>query len=296
MLTAGPRRCARMVALFATGLLPLMTLSGCSGLMANLVHVTAAEQRSFTVGTQPSIIIDTYNGSIAVKATAENQVEAVVTKTASGPNQKAAVADLNNVTVDYVQEGETVRITAQRTGPKTLGSSGASVELTVPQRAVLSLTTRNGTITTEGTLGDIMARSTNGNLDVHKAAGKLDLETSNGSVTIDAALASVVAQTSNGNVRFSGSLVKGSHALETSNGGVQVMLTPSAQFQFDARTSNGTVTNRFPELHAASGKAGSNRLAGLVGSAASADVDLKLETHNGNISIEPLAAAEAPLH
>jgi hypothetical protein len=275
-------------------LLPPLAMTGCSALMANQFKATATEQRSFAVAGQPSVIIDSFNGSIAVELTTGNKVEAVVTKTGSGASQEAADADLKNVLVEFTQEGETVRIIAKRSTPKAFGSSGASVDLKVPSRSNLSLTTRNGSITTEGIQGEVTARSSNGNVGIHDAAGKLDVQTSNGSIEIDAATAAVAAQTSNGNVVFSGTLLKGTHSLETSNGSVEVKLPPSAQFQFDARTSNGIVSTRFPGLQNRGGKERSNRLAGLVGSGSTADVDLKLETSNGNITIEPSQPAEAP--
>ncbi len=270
--------------------LPFLGLAGCSGILANQIKATATEQRSFSVAGQPSVIIDTFNGSITVKVTTESKVEAVVTKTGSGANQEAAEADLKNVVVDYSQEGEAVRITARRTGTKVFGSSGASVDLKVPARTVLSLTTQNGSITTEGIQGEISARSSNGNVDLHSAAGKLDVKTSNGSIEIDA---TVAAATSNGNVLFSGSLAKGSHSLETNNGSVDVKLSPSTRFQFETSTANGIVVNGFPGLRPRSGKARSNRLAEVVGSGSTAEVQLRLETSNGNISIEPSQSAEA---
>jgi DUF4097 and DUF4098 domain-containing protein YvlB len=103
----------------------------------------------------------------------------------------------------------------------------------------------------------------------------------------------VAAETSNGNVAFLGSLAKGSHKLETTNGGIDLKLPATAQFQFEASTSNGTVTNRFPGLQPRSGKTGSNHLAGLVGSGAASEIDVRLETSNGGITIEPEKPAEA---
>jgi DUF4097 and DUF4098 domain-containing protein YvlB len=288
-----PRRVVGTVALLCSPL-PLVSSTGCSALLANQFKATATEQRSFSVAGEPSVIVDTFNGSITVKPTTESKVEAVVTKTGSGANQEAADLDLKNVIVDYTQEAESIRITAKRTTPRAFGSSGASVELKVPTRTVLSLTTQNGTIATEGTQGEVTARSSNGNVDVHGATGRLDLTTTNGTIEIDASAATVVAQTSNGNVGFSGTLAKGSHSLETSNGSVELKLPPSTQFQFEAETSNGVVSNRFPGLQSRSGKDGSKRLAGLVGSGSTADVSVKLETSNGSITIEPAQPAEAP--
>lgn len=277
----------------AISVLSLLALSGCAAIMANRVRATTTEQREFSVSGQPSVVIDTFNGEINVKVNPENKVAAIVTKVGSGANQEAAEADLKNVSVDFTQEGETVRITARRIGPRTFGSSGASVDLKVPARAVLSLTTQNGGISTEGIQGDLVARSSNGGLEVRGGKGKLDLKTTNGAIKVDAVLATVSAETSNGDVRFVGTLAGGSHSLATSNGSVTLKLPAETPFQFASSTSNGTVSNRFPGLQATSGKAGSNRLAGRVGSTAAAEIDIKLETSNGNIAIEPMPAAEA---
>jgi DUF4097 and DUF4098 domain-containing protein YvlB len=275
-------------------LLPLLAMAGCAAIMANLVKAKSTEQRSFTASARPSVIVDTYNGPITVNLTSENKVEATVTKTGSGASKETADADLKNVSVAYSQDGETVRIVARRTGPKTFGSSGAAVDLKVPAGAILSLTTSNGEITSEGIQGQITARSSNGKVDVRGAKGKLDLETSNGAIAIDATEATLSAGTSNGGIHFAGTLDKGKHTLGTSNGSIDLVLPAAAQFQFAASTSNGAVTNRFPGLQPSSGKPGSNRLAGRIGSGSNADIDLKLETSNGSITLEPMTLAEAP--
>ncbi len=169
MSTTRPNRAGRARLALALSLLPLLAMAGCAALMANLVKATATEQRSFITSAQPSVIVDTYNGPITVKVISENKVEATVTKTGSGASKEAAEADLQNVAVEYNQDGETVRIVARRTGPKLYGSSGAAVELTVPARAVLSLTTSNGEISSEGIQGQITARSSNGKIDIRGA-------------------------------------------------------------------------------------------------------------------------------
>ncbi len=99
--------------------------------------------------------------------------------------------------------------------------------------------------------------------------------------------ATVAAETSNGDIRFAGSLDKGKHTLTTSNGSIELVLPAAGPFQFAASTSNGTVTNEIPGLRASRGKPGSNRLAGLVGSGSTADIDVKLETNNGSITLKP---------
>jgi hypothetical protein len=285
---------SRVRALLALAIVPLLLpLAGCAAIMGNQVKAERLEQRSFTVSSQPMVIVETFNGRIHVEPADHGKVEATVTKIGSGRDQEAAEADLENVKLNFSQEGETIRIIAKRTVPKMFGTSGASIELKLPSGSALSLTTQNGEIRTTGAYRETTARSSNGNVEVHGGKGKLDLSTSNGAIDIDGAEAIVAAQTSNGNVSYAGTLAKGTHSLETSNGGIDLKLPASAQFQFQAGTSNGSVSNRFSGLQTKSGKPGSNHLAGLVGSGA-ADVDVKLETSNGTITIEPAQPAEAP--
>jgi DUF4097 and DUF4098 domain-containing protein YvlB len=286
-------RLQRIVVLAVAGL-PLPVLNGCAALTANAVRATTTEERAFTVSEQPSVVIDTFNGSIIVTVISGNKIEATVTKTGSGASQEAAQADLKNVSVDYSQDGDTVRIVARRTGPKSFATSGAAVQLKIPARAVLALKTSNGEITSDGTRGPITARSTNGKVDVRAAKGKLDLETSNGSIAIDATEATLAAGTSNGDIHFIGSLDQGAHTLTTRNGSIEVGLPATVSLQFAASTSNGTVTNQFPQLRATSGKPGSNRLAGIVGRESTALINLTLVTSNGSITLEPARSAEAP--
>jgi hypothetical protein len=278
----------------ALAALPLLPMAGCSAVMANLVKAEKAEQRSFSVSGQPSLIADTFNGPITAKAASEGKVEAVVTKIGSGATMEAAQADLENVIVNYSQDGDTIRIVAKRTGPRVFGSSGASIELKVPSSTLLSLTTSNGAISATGIAREVTARSSNGEIDVTGAKGKLDLRTTNGAIKIAADEATVAAETTNGDVGFVGSLAKGSHKLETNNGSIDLKLPTTAHFEFAASTSNGSVKNSFSGLQPKSGKVGTNRLAGAVGAGADSEVEVKLETNNGSITIEPIPTAEAP--
>jgi DUF4097 and DUF4098 domain-containing protein YvlB len=276
-------------------LLVVPVFSGCSAILANAVRAKKVEQRSFYVQRPPAVTVETFNGEITVSAAESNKVEAVVTKTGSGATQEAAEADLENVKLDFAQDGDKVRIVATRTGPKMIGSSGASIDLKVPPASSLSLTTSNGELVSKGVQGEITARSSNGQIEVDGARAKLDLETSNGEVKVDAIGAVVNARSTNGNVAFNGSLAKGSHSLSTSNGGLRLALPSSTPFQFSAATSNGTIQSSFSGLKTTSGKPGGNHWSASMATGSDADIQVHLETSNGTITIEPLHPAEAPI-
>ena len=152
-------------------------------------------------------------------------------------------------------------------GAKMFGSSGASVALKVPAGSTLSLTTRNGEIQPEGIRATSSLDPPMGRSRSREAEGSSTSRPATGPSRSTPTRRLVAAETSNGNVSFAGSLARGSHKLETSNGAIDLKLPASAAFQFEARTSNGSVTNRFPGLQPRSGKEGSRRLAGLVGPA-----------------------------
>ena len=65
--------------------------NGCATLSAKRPGSGRRQPNSaFTVSAQPSVVIDTFNGSITVAASSDNQIETTVTKTGSGANQEAA--------------------------------------------------------------------------------------------------------------------------------------------------------------------------------------------------------------
>src|SRR5262245_3587219 len=88
--------------------LPLIAMSGCAAVMASLVKAERTESRSFAVAARPAAVVDTFNGEIKVERTSDNKVDAVVTKVGSGANPQAAEKDLENVKVEFSQEGDTV--------------------------------------------------------------------------------------------------------------------------------------------------------------------------------------------
>lgn len=270
------------------------SLPGCSAILANAVRTSKVEQRSYDVPARPAVVVETFNGEIHVAPGAGGKVEATITKIGSGATPQSAEADLDHVRIDVFEEGQTLRIVARRTGPRMFGSSGANFDLKVPADASLSLATSNGEIVSQGVQGTVKARSTNGRIDVAGARGAVDVETSNGAIEVEGTGAVVSAESTNGNVSFAGTLAKGSHRLETSNGSIGLVLPPDAAFRFEAATSNGSVRSGFQGLQTTNGKPNSPRWSAVAGTGGDSAIDVRLETSNGGIAIEPLRQAEAP--
>ncbi len=82
------------------------------------IHPFSAEQEvsdTFTTKGTPVIVVETFNGAIDVTPGEKGTVEARVTKRAGGSTQEEAEQDLENIEVTMKQEGDTIRITAEKT-------------------------------------------------------------------------------------------------------------------------------------------------------------------------------------
>src|SRR5262249_26641995 len=206
-----------------------------------------------------------------------------VTKQGSGDTAEAAEAALKNIELDLAQEGDTVRVRAGLLDKEKQTNSEASAELRVPPAAVLELRTSNGAVTLQGGSGKADVQTSNGLIQAKGRTGSLHLVTSNGAITVQAEKAQVTAQTSNGSVQFGGTLAKGEHSLQTSNGNVLLALPAEAQFRFDAETSLGRIANEFSHERP-QGRTG-DHLTGSVGQNPSTSI--RLRTSNGNIVLRP---------
>ncbi|QJW99565.1 sigma-70 family RNA polymerase sigma factor [Frigoriglobus tundricola] len=256
--------------------------------------------KSFKTGKAPTLVLELFNGSIDVVADADGSVNARVTKESQADTRAEAEEAMKNIEVAMIQEKDTVSITARRLEQKSWHrSEGASAEIRVPPGAALNLRTSNGVVklaggsgrvtvhTSNGTVhvkdskGSLNLVTTNGGIFVTGASGGVELKATNGPIDVQAEKALVKAQTSNGSIRFTGSLIDGKHALETSNGNIVLTLPASAQFRLEARTSHGRVVSDFSGGSKESAERGS--LDATIGAKPAADV--KLHTSNGSIEI-----------
>ena len=291
----------RKMMLLTTLTIVVVLLAGCGANFGiNLFTADETVSQSFTAAQTPHIVVQMFNGGIDVVTGSDNTIRVDVTKRGGGNSQQAAQDDLKNVEVTMTQEGDTIRVVAQRTDRRVdIGNSGASARLRVPSGSTLDLRTSNSGITTSGPTGDAKVDTSNGGIDVRGALGQLNLttsnggisvnggsgylqmETSNGSINITADNVTVNGDTSNGPINFTGSLAQGHSVMRTSNGSIVVTLPANATFAINADTSNGKVSSDFPVTGA---DQGDTYLRGTVGTDPGAT--LELHTSNGPIEIQ----------
>jgi RNA polymerase sigma factor (sigma-70 family) len=239
--------------------------------------------KTFKTRKAPRLVVETFNGHIAVKAGTSGAAKAKVLKTVHAATKEAAEEDLNNVEVQLEQKGDTIRVTAKPKDEQPQTSRAAAVEVEVPPGSSLDLSSSNGQVTVAGAMGDVAATTSNGRMEVKGSKGALKLKTNNGPIDVKADKAKVSAHTSNGAVRFAGSLADGDHSFQTSNGAVSLTLPADSRFRLDAQTSNGKVACQFPHKR----PEGKDRSRLKVSVGDNPAVNLKLRTSNGGIEVRP---------
>jgi DUF4097 and DUF4098 domain-containing protein YvlB len=255
-------------------------VAGCVALDSiPLATATKTLTEQFSTGEAPEVIVSTLNGTIDVSPGDANEVVVELTKKASGIDDEAASAALDQIEVSMIQNGNRIEVTAKAL--TSHGNLGASVVVAVPAGAKINLRTSNGGIVCEGIRGGITAQTSNGKLEVVEGTGKLQLGTSNGAIEVDASDAALDARTSNGAIKFSGTLAKTEHKLKTSNGRIQLALPAESAFHFEGTTSNGRVNCEFPLK--TEGKTRRTRLKGDVGENPTTSVIAS--TSNGQIDV-----------
>lgn len=283
-------------------LLALVALALIAGGCLYFYRLEVPETRTWSAALDAAAF-HTLNGSIAVTTTADTTTTAFITRRCYGRSRADAEAHIDNVVVtDTLADRRLeLRVTAPSTDPRNYG---ASLDITLPRTAALTIETSNGSISVTGTAADIAARTSNGAVTLTGTTGGVDISTSNGAVTLTGTTGTAVIGTSNGAVTIavhSGSIgattsggridcdlarleATGHARLRTSNGRVTLTLPADASAAFDLETSNGdiTITTGFGSVSYTK-----NERTHKIGSIGSGAAELTIKTSNGDIVVRP---------
>ncbi len=153
--------------------------------------VTATESQHFTVADHPSIIIRNPVGEVSVVAGEVDQVTIQATKEARNNSYEAAQRDLEQITVSAEHNGNTVTVQVHLGQPfPPVSQRSVRLLVTVPERADLEADVKVGNLHTYGLTGQVQARVTTGNAELHRVtlAEESRLLVKTGHVELDGAL------------------------------------------------------------------------------------------------------------
>jgi hypothetical protein len=192
--------------------------------------------RTFTVSPGGTLTVDADGASIRVSGADTNRV--TVHMIARGSEE-----ELSALTLDATQKGNDVTATMRRSKSGkwfNWGSrnSESSIEVTVPRRYEISVTTGGGSIDLKDTVGSVKLKTSGGDVTARNLDGTIWLRTSGGQISADTVQGDVDANTSGGDVRLLN--IDGNIKGHTSGGNVRVSLK-GANRGITATTSGGNV-------------------------------------------------------
>ena len=185
------------------------------------------EVRESTMPVGPLHVDAGQNGGISVEGWDRNEIRVrAIVQTSSRDDSNAR----NLASQVQVQTGGG-RVYA--TGPESLRRQSWSVSyrINVPRKNDLDLRANNGGITINGVTGNMRFDTTNGGVRLNEVGGRVNGETRNGGL----------------NVTLSGSRWDGDGLdVETSNGGVNLLIPDGYNAELETRTVNGGLRIDFP--------------------------------------------------
>lgn len=249
------------------------------GIPISALHKTLPT-RTFSLSGHGSLIVHEDSGSVHVHTGNTSQVIVQATEYAYGLS-----GDLNDLQVQYAQQGNTLTVTASESWSlMELSNRGITLDITVPLSIDLAIDGSSGDVNVSGIDGKINTHIDSGDLSLDNVNGPLDLHTSSGGITIinehgpvnahvdsgdiriDHAVSAMDLATSSGSIilndaqisgqdhfhtdsgdiQFSGTLdPRGTYRMDTSSGGITLNLPANSSFYLATSTGSGSVYNAF---------------------------------------------------
>ncbi|HEV8628982.1 MAG TPA: DUF4097 family beta strand repeat-containing protein [Thermoanaerobaculia bacterium] len=246
-----------------------LALTGAAGAWAG--SASERVERTLTLPASRQVVVENFNGSVAVTGWDQAQVRLVAVKTARAATDGRARAYLHDLGVQIDQRGDKLVIRTKSPGAEGgikgwLACAGVdgevSYQLSLPRETELSVSTVNGNVEIVGLVAPVRAASTNGNVVVLEVGGEVDASSVNGSIRVGMRRAEP----------------RSAMELSTVNGSILVILPDDFRAYVDARTTNGSVGSDLPLL--VEGHRSRSRLVGRLNGGITR---LTLRTTNGSI-------------
>ncbi|MEQ1827738.1 MAG: DUF4097 family beta strand repeat-containing protein [Pirellula sp.] len=248
---------------------------------------TQVFEKTIPINSVVDVIAETHNGSIEVSPCESQEIQLVAHLKSYGNTQEEADSRLDSLIPQIETTDGSVTIHANKSTERLFSMDSVRYELKVPSSWPVRLVTSNGKITSNGNRGPVTIKTSNGRIKVSNAIGSIEAVTSNGAISIEDSLGKVQAKSSNGSIKLENCTLDGDSRLRTSNGSIEVLLSPITTVSIKASTSNGSI--RFDDQEVEAKQKSSRSLNALMhGSSESIGqtVQLELGTSNGSITIK----------
>jgi len=264
----------------------LIVAAGCCfniGSCATRAKYERTVQLSAPLSPGSGFAAQTHNGSITIAGADVTDCNLTATITARAVTEEDAKKLAERVKIKLEPFGD--KLTAKIDKPTFLMNQSVSVSLdvTVPNRTDLKLTTHNGKVEITNITGRLNGTTHNGKITAQQVSGTTELHTHNGSVICREISGDTQLKTHNGGIKVYYSETAPSVcdiSLITYNGGIELATPSDFSGEVQASTHNGSINTDLPIT--ISGKLSKRRLTGKIGTGQGS---LHLSTHNGSIRI-----------
>ncbi len=209
---------------------------------AGLAEIENSINESFDVGSGGTLHVEADLGSIKVTTQRDNKVDIQVIRKVKAFSKKEAEKILENLTIDFSQNGDDVNVTARldqdsRSFWKRI-TRRISLQfiISVPEKYNVDLGTAGGSIAVADLKGNATSKTSGGSLKFGNITGSVDGKTSGGSITLDGCVGDANIKTSGGSITIG--QVDGNVIAKTSGGSVKI---EKAKGTVDAATSGGSI-------------------------------------------------------
>lgn len=279
----------------------IVILGGLASFAFLSTHTTTLAPRSFTVGNQPTLVLNESSGDVHIVSGPEHQI------TVRGTERTSAWSS-TQIPIHYQQSGDTVTVSIDQINNIGIGLfyQDVQIDVTVPSQTNLAVTADSGNITNDGATGQMTLRTSSGTIttnggsgqiilgtesgDIHASniSGQMTLTTSSGTITATNASASGAStfQTDSGDIHFSGSLAAtGTDRFKASSGTITLALPNDAAFQVQASTESGDIHSGFAGVNVLHGNGSGATAAGRAGTGP-AFAQVTIQTDSGDINLD----------
>lgn len=185
---------------------------------------TAQETRTFTVSGTPRVSITTFDGPVTVRGWDKQEVSYTATKHAYTDE------GLKQITIQAQQVGQGISVNAEPGGDH---SGSVHIDVHVPRRSSIHVSSGDGALNLEGVSGDITLRSGDGPIEVANGGGQLQLNTGDGLIKVIKFEGQVDARTGDGEINLDGNF----NALSARTGDGTISLSVPAGSSFTIETN-----------------------------------------------------------
>lgn len=209
---------------------------------------TESFERTVAFADHGRLAIETSNGSIEIETWNRDEVEIRATKEARARSSEAA-RELLAATEIVVDDGRDLEIRVERPGNGwrngRKGNISVNFVLMVPRNTNVEAQTTNGNISIVELDGPARIKTTNGTVDVEGMGGAAVIRTTNGSIRARNLLGHFEGSTTNGSIdaELATAALDEDVRLETTNGSVDLAISPALSASVIAHAQNGRVSS-----------------------------------------------------